>query len=104
MHKGQALYRETLNKTADRLETTGLSEAASIIREAAEQAESEAPANIARIPADPHKGNVRAGLAYLYRWGEATLEDMQACGVDEDTLAFVGRSGRIKPKRARAFH
>jgi hypothetical protein len=99
--QGKLVYREGLEGVADKLEATGLSEAASIIRETAEKAPSEIPAKIARILTDPHQANRRAYLGQMYRSGQATLDQMTARGVDPDTLAFVARSIEVSK---RTFH
>src|SRR5262245_39911801 len=83
---------KTLLETADKLETAGISEGASIIREAAENIADQTTAEIAAIMNDPIRGNVRARLAQAYRQGRVTMDDMVTSGIDPDTLGYVDRS------------
>jgi hypothetical protein len=57
------------------------------VLEATGKARSRAVTEIEKHLADPV--NARSRLADLYRWGEATLEQMAANGFDEETLEFV---------------
>ena len=82
----EAVHREDLEQAAERMAAVGLPQAA-IVLEATGQARSRAVTEIEKHLADPV--NARARLSSLYRRGEATLEQMEAHGVDEETLEFV---------------
>ena len=93
----ETLYREDLELAAERMATAGLPQA-TIILEATAKARSQIEVEIETHLADPVNG--RSRLASMCRRGQATLEQMEACGADTDTLEFVaGPIGKTRATR-----
>jgi hypothetical protein len=93
------LDKEDLSGAADRLQAAGLIEAADIIRDASKQAETRSSREIAIVLREEDPIRQKADFARLYRQGAVSMADLEAQGVDDDTLAYIEKSRQ--PRRAR---
>lgn len=83
--------QQILLDAANKLEVAGLSDAAAIVGEAAEQTGDKDAELIADILCDPVRGNAKARLAALFRRGEIDLDGLAAAGAGADVIEYVSR-------------
>ncbi len=98
-----ALDQEALHLAADGLAAAEMMEGPELVAKAADQIEDQSTSEIARIIADPVRGNRRAYLAQAYRRGRIDMDDLEAAGVDNDTIDYINRSKAKTPKRLTTF-
>src|SRR5262245_64313685 len=74
------------------MDTAGMVEGAEVDAGAAARAADPMASEIAAGLSDPNPGNRRGYLASLYRRNRATMDDLEAAGVDQETCDYVAWS------------